>query len=60
MAGTSLSVIANVPLVIAVCVSAGVTVLYTVIGNMVAVAYTDVAQLALIFIGLVRNGFGIM
>lgn len=52
--------IANVPLVIAVCVSAGVTVLYTVIGNMVAVAYTDVAQLALIFIGLVRNGFGIM
>ncbi|PVD27632.1 hypothetical protein C0Q70_12799 [Pomacea canaliculata] len=53
--GTSLSVIANVPLVIAVCVSAGVTVLYTVIGNMVAVAYTDVAQLALIFIGLVGS-----
>nr|KAG5708710.1 hypothetical protein BaRGS_034927 [Batillaria attramentaria] len=50
--GTSLSVIAHVPLVIAVCMSAGVTMLYTMIGSMVAVAYTDIVQLLLIFVGL--------
>ena len=54
--GSSLSVIAGVPLVMAVCVSSGVTILYTLVGNMVAVAYTDVLQLALISAGLVGCG----
>ena len=40
----------------AVCVSSGVTILYTLVGNMVAVAYTDVLQLALISAGLVGCG----
>ncbi|KAK7105750.1 high-affinity choline transporter 1-like [Littorina saxatilis] len=50
--GSSLSVIAGIPRVIAVCASSAVTILYTLVGNMVAVAYTDVLQLILIFCGL--------
>ena len=47
--------IAGVPLVVAVVVSSGVTIAYTLVGNMVAVAYTDILQLALIAMGLVRT-----
>ncbi|KAL3886225.1 hypothetical protein ACJMK2_026232 [Sinanodonta woodiana] len=51
--GTSLSVIINMNLTIAVCTSSAVTILYTMIGQMISVAYTDIAQLILITFGLV-------
>ncbi|KAL3886143.1 hypothetical protein ACJMK2_026159, partial [Sinanodonta woodiana] len=50
---TSLSVIINMNLTIAVCTSSAVTILYTMIGQMISVAYTDIAQLILITFGLV-------
>ncbi|XP_041373644.1 high affinity choline transporter 1-like [Gigantopelta aegis] len=50
--GTSLSVVINVDLTIAIWASSAVTVIYTTIGQIVAVAYTDVAQLVLITFGL--------
>ena len=45
--------IAEIPLVYAVIVSSLVTVAYTLVGNMLAVAYTDVLQLFFITLGLV-------
>ncbi len=52
-AGTSLSVILGVDVTLAIVASAAVSVLYTMFGGMVAVAYTDVVQLLFIMAGLV-------
>ena len=52
--GTSLSVVVGLTVDTAILVSAGVTVLYTMIGQMISVAYTDVLQLLFITLGLVR------
>jgi len=51
--GTSLSVIVNLNLTVAIVTSAGVSIIYTVIGQMISVAYTDVVQLFFIAAGLV-------
>ncbi|KAL4228757.1 hypothetical protein ACF0H5_011800 [Mactra antiquata] len=51
--GTSLSVIVNLDLTVAIVTSALVTVIYTMIGQMISVAYTDIVQLAFITFGLV-------
>ena len=40
---------------VAILVSAGVSILYTMVGQMIAVAYTDVFQLICITVGLVRS-----
>ena len=40
---------------VAILVSAGVTILYTMVGQMISVAYTDVIQLICITVGLVRS-----
>lgn len=50
--GTSLSIIIGVNMVTAVIASAVVAVLYTLFGQMVAVAYTDVVQQLLVVLGL--------
>ena len=53
--GTSLSVVIGVGVEVAILVSAGVSILYTMVGQMIAVAYTDVFQLICITVGLVRS-----
>ncbi|XP_053372519.1 high-affinity choline transporter 1-like [Mercenaria mercenaria] len=53
--GTSLSVIVNLDLTVAIVASAGVTVAYTMVGQMISVAYTDIVQLAFITFGLVLS-----
>ncbi|XP_050416213.2 high affinity choline transporter 1 [Patella vulgata] len=51
--GSTISVIIGLNRLISILVSAGVTVLYTMIGQMISVAYTDVVQLFFIAVGLV-------
>ena len=51
--GATLAVILEVPLDPAVIISALIAVLYTWIGGLYAVAYTDVVQLGCIAVGLV-------
>ena len=53
LTGTSLSVIVNIPLSIAIVSSSAATVFYTMFGQMISVAYTDIVQLIFIIIGLV-------
>jgi high affinity choline transporter 7 len=50
--GATLQVILHVELVPAILLSAGVVTLYTMIGGMWSIAYTDMIQLALVPIGL--------
>ncbi|XP_076438574.1 high-affinity choline transporter 1-like [Babylonia areolata] len=50
--GSSLSTIAGIPIQASILLSSAVTVTYTLVGSMVAVAYTDVLQLLLIAGGL--------
>ncbi|CAH1796033.1 unnamed protein product [Owenia fusiformis] len=50
--GSSLQVMIELDFVISVVVSAAIAVFYTMIGQMIAVAYTDVVELAFIIIGL--------
>jgi high affinity choline transporter 7 len=52
-AGASLSVIIGLAHTWAVVASAGISVLYTLLGGLYSVAYTDVVQLFCIFVGLV-------
>nr|KAG5689871.1 hypothetical protein BaRGS_002382 [Batillaria attramentaria] len=51
--GTSLSVVIGLNLETAILVSAAVTVFYTMVGQMISVAYTDVLQLLFMTLGLV-------
>jgi Na+/proline symporter len=53
LSGTTMSVIINMDIVIAIVVSAVVGVAYTLFGQMIAVAYTDIMQLIFIIVGLV-------
>ena len=55
LTGTSLSVILHVNVSVAIVSSAGVAILYTMFGHMIAVAYTDIVQLILIVFGLVSK-----
>ena len=48
-----MNVILGLDQVLSVIVSACIAALYTLLGGLFSVAYTDVAQLALMFIGLV-------
>lgn len=50
--GSTVSVMTGLNSAISVCVSAAVAVVYTVIGGVYSVAYTDVVQLIFMFIGL--------
>ena len=51
--GATLSVIVGLQHTVAVAISAGISVLYTILGGLYSVAYTDVVQLICIFVGLV-------
>ncbi|XP_076454747.1 high-affinity choline transporter 1-like [Babylonia areolata] len=51
--GTSLSVVVGLTVETSIVTSAGVTVLYTMVGQMISVAYTDVLQLVFITVGMV-------
>lgn len=51
--GSTLSVILGLDNTVAVIISAGVAMLYTLFGGLYSVAYTDVVQLFCIAIGLV-------
>lgn len=51
--GTSLRVIVNLDLNVAIVTSSTVTIFYTMIGQMIAVAYTDILQLAFMTGGLI-------
>ena len=50
--GTTLSVILNLPVLPTIIVSAAIAIVYTIVGGIYAVAYTDVIQLILMTIGL--------
>nr|XP_039250348.1 high affinity choline transporter 1-like isoform X1 [Styela clava] len=50
--GTTLAVIIKLDVNVSVCVSAAIAVLYTLVGGLYSVAYTDVIQLICIFLGL--------
>lgn len=55
--GTTLHVIIGMNIVLAVIVSAAVAVFYTLIGQMVSVAYTDIVELFFLVVGLVGRPF---
>jgi high affinity choline transporter 7 len=50
--GTTFSVVLAVPLSASILISAAIAIAYTAVGGLRSVAYTDVAQLACILIGL--------
>ncbi|KAG7214502.1 hypothetical protein INR49_023014 [Caranx melampygus] len=51
--GTTMSVILDLPFAYTVWVSSAVAIIYTLLGGLYSVAYTDVIQLGLIFLSLV-------
>ena len=53
--GSTLSIIIDLEIDVAVILSAVIAVGYTFFGGLYSVAYTDVIQLMCIFVGLVRN-----
>ena len=53
-AGGTVSVILDLHSSYAIVLSAGVAITYTLLGGLYSVAYTDVIQLLIIFISLVR------
>lgn len=54
-----MSVVLDLPFNICVWISAAVAIVYTLLGGLYSVAYTDVIQLVLIFSGLVRVSFSL-
>ncbi|XP_029912249.1 high affinity choline transporter 1-like [Myripristis murdjan] len=50
--GSTMSVILEIPYFYAIWISSAVAILYTLLGGLYSVAYTDVIQLSLAFIGL--------
>lgn len=52
-----MSVVLDLPFNVCVWISAAVAIVYTLLGGLYSVAYTDVIQLVLIFSGLVSAFF---
>ncbi|XP_071264336.1 high affinity choline transporter 1-like [Salvelinus alpinus] len=50
--GGTMSVILDLPYVYSICISSVVAIIYTLLGGLYSVAYTDVIQLILIFLSL--------
>ena len=50
-----MSVILDLPYVYSICISSVVAIIYTLLGGLYSVAYTDVIQLILIFLSLVSD-----
>lgn len=55
VSGGTMSVILDLSYVYSIVVSSVVAIIYTLLGGLYSVAYTDVIQLILIFISLVRT-----
>ena len=55
--GATLQIMLDIPAEISIIVSVSVTMFYTVIGGLSYVAYSDVLQLSLTFVGLVKACF---
>ncbi len=53
--GSSLQVILNIDTVTSIIISAVIAVLYTLVGGLISVAYTDVFQMFFIAFGLVSE-----
>lgn len=52
-----MSVVLDIPISACVWMSAAVAIIYTLLGGLYSVAYTDIIQLILIFLGLVSVYF---
>lgn len=48
-----MSVVLDLPFNVSIWISAAVAIIYTLLGGLYSVAYTDIIQLVLIFSGLV-------
>ena len=55
--GATISVVMNLPRAYSVIASACIAIFYTFLGGLWSVAYTDVAQLICMFIGMVKTTF---
>lgn len=55
VSGGTVSVVMDIPSSPAVAISAAVAILYTLMGGLYSVAYTDVIQLSFMLIGLVQT-----
>ena len=55
LTGATMSVILDLPFSYSVWISAAVAIVYTLLGGLYSVAYTDVIQLALVFLSLVSR-----
>lgn len=53
-----MSIILGLHTVPSIIISAAVSIIYTVLGGLYSVAFTDVIQLSFIFVSLVRNKGG--
>lgn len=53
-----MSIILGLSSTISIIISAAVSIIYTLLGGLYAVAFTDVIQLSFIFVSLVRNKGG--
>lgn len=51
--GATMSVILDLPYALCIWISAAVAIIYTLLGGLYSVAYTDIIQLTLIFFSLV-------
>lgn len=52
-----MSVILDLPYAYSIIISSVVAIVYTLLGGLYSVAYTDVIQLILIFVSLVRSNY---
>lgn len=53
--GATMSVILDFPYTLCIWISAGVAIIYTLMGGLYSVAYTDIIQLTLIFFSMVSS-----
>lgn len=51
--GVTVSIFSDLPLSLCIWISASVAIIYTVLGGLYSVAFTDVVQLSLVFCSLV-------
>lgn len=51
--GATMNVILDLPYAVCIWISAAVAIIYTLMGGLYSVAYTDIIQLTLIFFSLV-------
>lgn len=51
--GSTIRVVLDLSFAVCVWISAAVAIIYTVLGGLYSVAYTDVIQISLVFIGMV-------